>query len=64
MAISEVSVRDATLLAIEQINAAGGIMGRELVPVVEDSVNAVAMVVCRARSYPAIDAKCSLTCSA
>jgi len=36
MAISEVSVRDAELLAIEEINKAGGVMGKKLVPVVED----------------------------
>jgi urea transport system substrate-binding protein len=39
MAISEVSVRDATLLAIEEINAAGGIMGKQLVPVIEDGAS-------------------------
>jgi urea transport system substrate-binding protein len=36
MAISETSVRDATLLAIEEINAAGGVLGRRLEPVVAD----------------------------
>ncbi|MDP9075696.1 MAG: urea ABC transporter substrate-binding protein [Actinomycetota bacterium] len=36
MAISEVTVRDAELLAIDQINAAGGVLGKKLVPVVED----------------------------
>ncbi|MGI8593232.1 MAG: urea ABC transporter substrate-binding protein [Solirubrobacteraceae bacterium] len=36
MAISEVSVKDAELLAIEEINKAGGVMGKKLVPVVED----------------------------
>jgi urea transport system substrate-binding protein len=39
MAISEVSVRDATLLAIEEINAAGGIMGKMLEPVIEDGAS-------------------------
>ena len=39
MAISEVSVRDATLLAIEEINAAGGIDGKMLEPIVEDGAS-------------------------
>ncbi|MBM3946961.1 MAG: urea ABC transporter substrate-binding protein, partial [SAR202 cluster bacterium] len=36
MAISEIPVRDATLLAIEEINAAGGVMGKKIVFVQED----------------------------
>ena len=36
MAISEVAVRDSTVLAIEEINAAGGVLGRQLEPIVED----------------------------
>ncbi len=36
MAISEVSVKDATLLAIEEINANGGIDGRKIEPIVVD----------------------------
>jgi urea transport system substrate-binding protein len=39
MAISEVSVKDATLLAIEEINAAGGVMGRQLEPIIEDGAS-------------------------
>jgi urea transport system substrate-binding protein len=39
MAISEVSVKDATLLAIEEINAAGGVLGRPLEPVIEDGAS-------------------------
>ena len=39
MAISETAVRDATLLAIEEINAAGGVMGRKLEPIVEDGAS-------------------------
>ena len=39
MAISEVSVKDAELLAIEQINAAGGINGKQLEPIVEDGAS-------------------------
>jgi urea transport system substrate-binding protein len=39
MAISEVSVRDAELLAIDEINKAGGVLGKKLVPVVEDGAS-------------------------
>ncbi|GAA2854689.1 urea ABC transporter substrate-binding protein [Streptosporangium fragile] len=39
MAISEVTVRDAELLAIKEINAAGGVLGKKLVPVVEDGAS-------------------------
>lgn len=36
MADSESSVRDATILAIEEINAHGGVLGRQIEPVVVD----------------------------
>jgi urea transport system substrate-binding protein len=36
MAISETSLRDSELFAIEEINAAGGVLGRMIEPVVED----------------------------
>jgi urea transport system substrate-binding protein len=39
MAISEVSVRDAELMAIAEINAKGGVLGKKLVPVVEDGAS-------------------------
>src|SRR5687768_17839179 len=39
MAISEKSVRDAELLAIEEINKAGGVMKKRLEPVVEDGAS-------------------------
>ncbi len=39
MSISEVSVKDATLLAIDEINAAGGIMGKMIEPVIEDGAS-------------------------
>jgi urea transport system substrate-binding protein len=39
MAISEVSVRDATLLAIKEINASGGVLGKQLEPVIEDGAS-------------------------
>ena len=39
MAISEVSVKDAELLAIDEINAKGGVLGKKLVPVIEDGAS-------------------------
>jgi urea transport system substrate-binding protein len=39
MAISEVSVHEAELLAIDEINAAGGVLGKQLVPIVEDGAS-------------------------
>ncbi|MBI1923400.1 urea ABC transporter substrate-binding protein [Candidatus Poribacteria bacterium] len=36
MAISEVSLKDVVLMAIDEINAAGGVMGRKVEPVVVD----------------------------
>ncbi|MCU0546482.1 MAG: urea ABC transporter substrate-binding protein [Oscillatoriaceae cyanobacterium Prado104] len=39
MSISEICVKDATLLAVEEINAAGGVLGRPLVAVVADGAS-------------------------
>jgi urea transport system substrate-binding protein len=39
MSISEVTVKDAELLAIEEINAKGGVLGKKLVPVTEDGAS-------------------------
>ncbi|MEG4807855.1 urea ABC transporter substrate-binding protein [Microcoleus sp. F8-D3] len=39
MSISEISVKDATLLAVEEINAAGGVLGRPLAAVIEDGAS-------------------------
>src|SRR5262245_57153454 len=39
MAISEVTVRDAELLAIEEINKKGGVLGKQIEPVVEDGAS-------------------------
>ena len=39
MAISEESVRDATLLAIEEINQSGGVLGRQLEPIIVDGAS-------------------------
>ncbi|MCH7922782.1 MAG: transporter substrate-binding protein, partial [Nitrospinae bacterium] len=34
MAISEVSIKDVVLMAVEEINAKGGVLGRPIKPVV------------------------------
>jgi urea transport system substrate-binding protein len=39
MAISEVTVKNATLLAIDQINAGGGVLGKKIEPVIEDGAS-------------------------
>ncbi len=39
MAISEVSLRDAELMAIEEINEAGGVLGKQIEPVIEDGAS-------------------------
>ena len=36
MAISETSLRDVTLMTIEEINANGGVLGKKLEPVIVD----------------------------
>jgi urea transport system substrate-binding protein len=39
MSISEVTVKDSTLMAIDEINAAGGVLGKQLEPIVEDGAS-------------------------
>jgi urea transport system substrate-binding protein len=39
MAISEVTVKNATMLAIDEINAGGGVNGRKLEPIIEDGAS-------------------------
>ncbi len=39
MAISEISVKDAEMMAIEEINAAGGVLGKKIEPVIEDGAS-------------------------
>lgn len=39
MAISEVSVKDAEMMAIEEINAKGGVLGKKIEPVIEDGAS-------------------------
>ncbi|MGH9690783.1 MAG: urea ABC transporter substrate-binding protein [Candidatus Acidiferrales bacterium] len=39
MAISEVTVKNATLLAIDQVNASGGVLGKKIEPIVEDGAS-------------------------
>jgi urea transport system substrate-binding protein len=39
MAISEVTVRDALMLAVEEINASGGVLGKQVKPISEDGAS-------------------------
>lgn len=39
MAISEVTVKNAETMAIDEINAAGGVLGKQITPVVEDGAS-------------------------
>jgi urea transport system substrate-binding protein len=39
MAISEVTVRDALQLAVDEVNAAGGVLGKKLQPISEDGAS-------------------------
>ncbi len=39
MSISEVAVKDGELLAIEEINSQGGVLGRKIAPVIEDGAS-------------------------
>ncbi|MGI9149793.1 MAG: urea ABC transporter substrate-binding protein [Chloroflexota bacterium] len=39
MAISEVAVKNATLMAVDEINQAGGVLGQQLAPVVQDGAS-------------------------
>jgi urea transport system substrate-binding protein len=39
MAISEVTVRDSLRLAVEEINASGGVLGKKLAPISEDGAS-------------------------
>ncbi len=39
MAISETDCKNATILAIEEINAAGGVLGKQIEPVIEDGAS-------------------------
>jgi len=49
LAVTETSIQQGALLAIEQVNAAGGIDGRRLVPVIEDYCSDVSLAAIRAR---------------
>ena len=49
IAIAEASLVDAEKLAIEEINAAGGVMGRRIDPVVEDGASENAVFAEKAR---------------
>ncbi|QGR00004.1 urea ABC transporter substrate-binding protein [Paenibacillus psychroresistens] len=39
MSISEVAVKEAELMAIDEINAAGGVLGKQIKPIIEDGAS-------------------------
>ncbi|NJN23744.1 MAG: transporter substrate-binding protein, partial [Acaryochloridaceae cyanobacterium RL_2_7] len=39
MAVSETPLRDAALMAIDEINRQGGVLGEEIIPFVEDGAS-------------------------
>ncbi len=43
MSISEITVKNATLLAIDEINQAGGVLGKKIAPIVEDGASEPSM---------------------
>jgi urea transport system substrate-binding protein len=49
LSIAETSMKNATLLAIDEINAQGGVGGRKLEPIVEDYASDFSVVVQKAR---------------
>ena len=55
MAISEVAMRDATFLAIDEINAAGGLLGKQLEVVIEDGASTPEVFAEKARQLLEID---------
>lgn len=50
MAISEASLKDAELMAIAEINAAGGVLGRTIEPVIEDGESSPITFALKART--------------
>lgn len=55
MAISEASLKDAELMAIAEINAGGGVLGRIIKPIVEDGASDPAVFALKAKSLLAKD---------
>jgi len=60
MAISERSVIDATLLAVAELNAAGGVLGRPVEAVVEDGESDAATFAAKAEKLIAKDNVCAV----
>jgi urea transport system substrate-binding protein len=56
MAISEVTVKNATLLAIDEINAKGGVLGKQIEPVIEDGASDPSMFAQKAQKLIQEDA--------
>ena len=60
MAISEAALRDAAMLAIEEINAAGGVLGRRVVAIIEDAASDPVRFPQRAEKLLVQDKVCSV----
>ncbi|MGI9471902.1 MAG: transporter substrate-binding protein [Rubripirellula sp.] len=60
MAASEKAVVDATLMAIDEINQAGGLMGRPVVPIVADGQSDPAVFASKARQLIESDGVCAV----
>jgi len=60
MAVSEASLRDAAMMAIEEVNAAGGVLGKSVVAIVEDPASSAARFQERAEKLLAADRVCSV----
>jgi urea transport system substrate-binding protein len=60
MAISERGVIDATLLAIDEINQRGGVLGRPVAPVVEDGESVPATFAAKAEKLIVEDEVCTI----
>src|SRR5919198_2342519 len=60
LAISEAALRDAAMFAIEEINAAGGVLGKQVAAIVEDAASDPVRFRRRAEKLLAQDKVCSV----
>jgi urea transport system substrate-binding protein len=52
MAISEAPLKEVVLMAIDEINAAGGVLGRKVEPVIEDPASDWPLFAEKAKTSP------------
>lgn len=60
MALSEPPLVDAALMAVDELNGEGGLLGREVVPIVEDGESEGSVFATRAQKLLVSDRVCSL----